>query len=129
MSKSTKKESKAILKKSKGKGMAQIPQREILEAMKELSNGAQKLLWYYYSRNDGWVFSDKNIANAILHSERQVKAFRLELIKHKYLLVQRGEVDVYFIGKKSVHEFEHPNLEEEDEAAHEPLVSKRIKGQ
>lgn len=117
---------KSILKKSKGKYMASIPQIEITEAMRELSNGAYKLLMYYYSRNDGWVFIDDNIANAINSSARQVKKFRKELIDTGYLLIQRGQVDVYFIGRLAVKQFVDSSYTEPEVMAKEPLISKGL---
>jgi len=113
---------KAILKKSKGKYMASIPQTEITEAMRELSNGAYKLLMYYYSRNDGWVFNDDNIATAINSSARQVKKFRKELIDSSYLLIQRGQVDVYFIGKLAVAQFLTSSYSEPEAVPKQPLL-------
>ena len=114
---------KAILKKSKGRYMAQIPQTEIIEAMSELSTGAYKLLMYYYSRNDGWVFVDDNIANAINSSPRQVKKFRKELIDRGYLLIQKGQVDVYFIGRLAVKQFVESTYTDDNDTPVEPLVT------
>ena len=105
--------------------MAKIPQAEILSMMTDLSSGAKDLLLYYYSRNDGWRFDDANIAKFINTSERQVKKFRRELINKEYLLVQRGEVDVYFIGKLAVEKFKE-EIEEINEinSPKKPLVTK-----
>jgi hypothetical protein len=119
---------KAILKKTETKFMARIPQQEIIGAMKELSSGAYKLLMYYYSRRDGWEFIDENIANAIGTSPRQVKKFRKELIDTKYLLIQKGSIDVYFIGKLSVEKFLSPTHDTTvDDETHEPLVTSTSK--
>ena len=115
---------KSVLKKSETKYMAKIPQAEIVEAMKDLSNGAYKLLMYYYSRRDGWRFIDANIADAIDSSERQVKKFRKELIDKQYLLVQRGQVDVYFIGKLAVDKFKNELYTDEETQPMEPVVSR-----
>ena len=117
---------KSILKKSKGRYMASIPQVEITEAMRELSNGAYKLLMYYYSRNDGWVFVDDNIATAIRSSSRQVKKFRKELVDHGYLLIQKGQVDVYFIGKLAVKQFVESSYLDEEVLPKEPLISRAV---
>lgn len=106
-----------------------IPQKELTEAMKELSNGAYKLLMYYYSRRDGWVFLDKNIANTIGTSERQLKKFRKELIDNHYLLIQRGSVDVYFVGQLAVLRFINDVHSEEEEEYQDPLVLKKGKGE
>jgi len=101
---------KAVLTKSKGKYMAQIPQAEITKGLKELSQGAFRLLTYYYSRRDGWVFNDENIATTLHTSVRMVKKYRKELIDNQYLLIQRGQVDVYFIGQVAVARFLNPDL-------------------
>lgn len=105
--------------------MAKIPQKEILAMMSDLSSGAKDLLLYYYSRNDGWRFNDTNIAKAINTSERQVKKFRRELLNKNYLLIQKGEVDVYFIGKLAVEKFKKDVPEDNyDEDIKEPLTTK-----
>lgn len=117
---------KAILKKSKGRYMASIPQVEITEAMRELTNGAYKLLMYYYSRNDGWVFVDENIAKAIDTSVRQIKKFRKELIDAGYLLIQKGQVDVYFIGRLAVNQFLSDDYEEDEATPKAPTIGKRL---
>ena len=116
---------KAVLKKSETKYMARIPQTELTSAMTELSIGAYKLLMYYYSKRDGWVFNDDNIAATIDTSVRQLKKFRKELIDKKYLLIQKGQVDVYFIGKLAVDKFIHETQMDLDiEEPTEPLITK-----
>ena len=118
---------KAVLTKSKGKYMAQIPQAEITKALKQLSQGAFRLLTYYYSRRDGWVFNDSNIADTLSTSVRMVKKYRKELLDSKYLLIQKGEVDVYFIGQKAVEKFLNPDLTElEDDDIMEPLLAGKV---
>jgi len=108
--------------------MTRIPQAEIAGMIKDLSNGAKDLLMYYYSRNDGWVFVEKNIAEYINTSERQLKKFRKELIDGGYLFIQRGEVDVYFIGKIAVTKFKGydglTEIHEEPSEPVQPLISK-----
>ena len=116
---------KSILKKSETKFMAKIPQLEIVEAMKELSNGAYKLLMYYYSRRDGWRFIDKNIASSIDSSERQIKKFRKELMDKGYLLIQKGQVDVYFIGRLAVRKFKEDIYQEEEAIEAEPVIGRK----
>lgn len=113
---------KCVIKKKETKYMARIPQAEISLAMQELSATAFKLLMYYYSKNDGWVFIDKNIAKAIGSSERMVKEYRKELIKHKYLLIQKGQVDVYFVGKGAVEQFEQNDYTELEESIMDPII-------
>jgi hypothetical protein len=117
-------QNKAILKKSRGHYMAQIPQAEITKALKELSQGAFRLLTYYYSRNDGWRFDDENIAKTLDTSVRMVKKYRKELIDEGYLLIQKGEVDVYFIGQLAVRQFvEGIPSDEYDILPTDPLVT------
>ena len=105
--------------------MARIPQKELTVAMTDLSGGAYRLLMYYYSKRDGWVFNDENIALTIDTSVRQVKKFRKELIDKEYLLIQIGEVNVYFIGKLAVDKFINEVTEEELEEPTEPLIEKK----
>ena len=116
---------KAVLKKSKGKYMAQIPQAEITKALGELSQGAYRLLTYYYSRQDGWVFNDDNIAKTMGTSVRMIKKYRKELIDKEYLLIQKGEVDVYFIGKNAVYQFINNITKNDDDDIMEPIVAGR----
>jgi phage pi2 protein 07 len=85
--------------------MTKIPQIEISLMLKKLSNGARDLLLYYYSRNDNWKFNNKNIAEFINTSERQVKKFRRELINKNFLLIQKGKIDVYIIGTLAVEKY------------------------
>ena len=119
---------KAIIKKKEAKYMARIPQAEIAISMKELSATAFKLLMYYYSRRDGWRFNDKYTAEAIDSSERMVKTYRKELITKKYLLVQKGEVDVYFVGTGAVAQFyEEVGEDVMDEVPSDPIIVKTNK--
>jgi len=117
---------KSIMKKKETKYMARIPQAEITTAMKDLSSTAFKLLMYYYSRNDGWEFKDTNIATAIDSTERMVKKHRKELIDTGYLLIQKGQVDVYFVGRGAVEQFYKEVGEDScDEDPTDPIISKR----
>jgi len=105
--------------------MSRMPQAEVTKGLKELSSGAFRLLTYYYSRNDGWVFDDDNIANTLGSSARQVKRYRKELVDEKYLLIHRGETDVYFIGQGAVDKFiKDSEYDPNDELPKDPLVSK-----
>lgn len=120
--------SKSILKKSKGYYNMTMPQKEAIEAMRKLSDGAYKLLVYYYSRNDGWRFSDEKISEAIGTSARQVKKFRKELVDNNYLLIQKGEVDVYFIGEIAVTQFKNDvYVDLDDNIAKDPIIQRRCK--
>lgn len=105
--------------------MSRIPQAEITKALKELSSGAYRLLTYYYSRNDGWIFNDKNIADTLGSSERQVKRYRKELIDEGYLLIHKGQTDVYFIGQGAVKKFlGNDDYDPNDEEPKDPLITK-----
>ena len=100
-----------------------LPVKEMFSAMKELSNGAYRLLTYYYSRRDGWTFIDENIAKAIDSTVRQVKKYRKELIDTKYLLIQKGSLDVYFVGKLTVYKYLNDIVDIDDEPM-EPIITK-----
>ena len=86
-----------------------IPSNELLVAMKDLSTGAYKLLMYYYSKRTGWQYNDDEIASVIDVTPRRVKELRKELIDMKYLLIVRGTVDLYFVGRKAVTDWENPD--------------------
>lgn len=116
---------KAILKKTETKYMARIPQREIVSAMSDLSSNSYKLLMYYYSRRDGWEFVEENMASVIGTSVRQLKKARKELIDKGYLLIQKGSVDVYFVGQGAVTKFLSCVVEEEGIEVMEPTISKK----
>ena len=99
---------KTLLMKSKGRFMAHIPAGELLTGIKDLSKGAYQLLMYYYTKGDGWEFEDKEMSESIDTSPRMVKQYRRELIDKKYLMIMKGSVDVYFIGRQAVLDFEEP---------------------
>lgn len=86
-----------------------IPSNELLVAMKDLSTGAYKLLMYYYSKKTGWQYDDNEIASTIDVTVRRVKELRKELIEMKYLLIVKGTVDLYFVGRKAVADWENPD--------------------
>lgn len=88
---------------------ATIPSDELITAMTDLSSGAYKLLIYYYSRRTGWNFDDAEIAKTIGVAERRVRELRKELTERKYLLILKGAIDNYFIGRKAVQEWENPD--------------------
>ena len=89
------------------------PTYEVLDAMKELSSGAFKLLMYYYSRSTGWSFEDEDIAESLDVTVRVFKTLRKELVDKEYLLINKGETNVYFVGKRAVKEWKYPADEEE----------------
>ena len=107
-----------IFKQMKGKNMAQIPQKELIESISELSKGELNLLLYYYTLNDGWVFNDKSTMKIIgAKNVRNVADYRRGLILKGYLLIQRGETDIFFIGKGAVSRFKKNIIEKEEEVS------------
>ena len=57
-----------------------------------------------------------------------VKTYRKELITKKYLLVQKGEVDVYFVGTGAVAQFyEEVGEDVMDEVPSDPIIVKTNK--
>ena len=91
-----------------------IPTYEALDAMKDLSSGAFKLLIYYYSRSSGWDFNDTDIANTLGVTTKRLLELRKELVDKEYLLISKGtHIDNYFVGKKAVREWKYPADEEE----------------
>ena len=96
-----------LMKHSKGKMMTHLPQDEAISAMRELSQGAYKLLVYHYSKLDGWIFNDKTIAEDInIPNERAVKKYRRELISKEYLAIRGKNPEVYLVGRQAVRDFE-----------------------
>jgi len=85
--------------------MTKIPQDEAITAIKDLTPKAYQLLIYYYSKNDGWNFEDKEIADTLDTTERMIKKYRKELIDKEYLWIMKGELSVYFVGRKAVYDF------------------------
>ena len=86
-----------------------IPTYEALDAMKDLSSGAFKLLIYYYSKSTGWEFVDSEIATAIGVSEKRLKELKHELKTKGYLLILKGvDIDNYFIGRTAVNNWLNP---------------------
>ncbi len=88
------------------KFMTRIPNTDLHNAYGDLSPNAFKLLTYYYSKGDGWEFKDKEIAqNFKIKNVRTIAKARKELIDKEYLLIYKGTVDNYFVGRKKVSEF------------------------
>ena len=102
--------------------MAQIPQEEIKSMIKDLTPGARNLLLYIYSLSDGWRWKDENVAKALSTTVRQLKTYKRELIKKEYLLIQHGDVDVYFVGKLAVAKFNADEAKEDKVDPTEPKV-------
>ena len=89
-----------------------IPTSEIINAMKDLSTGAYKLLMYYYARKAGWAYDEGEMASTIGVTVRRVQALKRELTEKKYLLVLKGTaVDNVFVGRKAVSDWENPDEE------------------
>ena len=102
------KKKKSIVKKSVVDQMAmtRIPNSDLFEGYRELTSNAFKLLTYYYSKGDGWVFDPKVIAEALgLSSTRTVQTLTKELQTRGYLYCPKGDLDVYIVGKKQVQEY------------------------
>ena len=87
-----------------------IPTDEAITAMKDLSSGAYKLLIYYYSKSTGWSFNDQDIADTLGVSIRRLKELHKELKDKGYLLILKGEVNNYFVGRKAVLQWTDPDL-------------------
>ncbi len=96
---------KTINTKSQSKHTAKIPVDEIIEAQKVLSGKAYVLLTYYYSKGNYWNWQDKKITEELGWTERQIKDYRNELIKNKYLLIFKANIINVFIGKDAVMNF------------------------
>lgn len=85
------------------------PTYEVLDAMKELSSNAFKLLIYYYSKSTGWKFTDVDIANTLDVTAKTVGILRKELIDKGYLYILKNKhTDTYFVGKRAVKEWKYP---------------------
>ena len=87
---------------------AVIPANEILTAIQDLSSNAFKLLTYYYTRNNGWEFKDSETAKSLGVNTRTLASLRNELINKDYLLIVKGKIDNYFVGRKQVMDFKAP---------------------
>ena len=86
--------------------MTRIPNTDLESGYKDLSRNAFKLLTYYFSKGDGWKFSDNEIAETLrVKNTRTIAKARKELITKEYLLIYKGTVDNYFVGKKKVFDF------------------------
>jgi len=107
--------------------MAQIPQAEIKLMITELTPGARNLLLYIYSLSDGWEWREEAVASAIATTVRQLKTYKKELIDKQYLFIQKGPIDVYFVGKQAVKRFKTKEQEEEEVEATKPKFFKKNK--
>ena len=99
----------SIVKKSyEQNNMTYIHNLDLEYAYSELKTNAFKLLVYFYSKGDGWVFNKEVIARLLDIEIRTVQDRIKELESKGYLLQQRGkkgEISVYLVGKKLVGEY------------------------
>ncbi|PLX70321.1 MAG: hypothetical protein C0602_05790 [Denitrovibrio sp.] len=93
---------KAVVTHSNHKFKCKISNTEALEAMGILKPNAFKLLIYYYTRSTNWEFNDAEIAEKLNIKPSTVPILRNELIKAGYLLIKKGKIHNYFIGKKAI---------------------------
>ena len=97
-----------LLEHSRSKYMTSIPQDEALLAIKDLTPKAYQLLIYYYSKQSGWNFDEKEMAETVdIPNTRALKKYRKELIDKEYLFITGSNPTVYFIGRKAVWEFKY----------------------
>ena len=85
--------------------MTEIPNSDLTDGYRELSSNAFKVLTYFYSKGDGWVFDNKFIAHALDLKTRTISDLIRELEIKGYLLQQKGNINVYIVGKLRVHEY------------------------
>ena len=85
--------------------MTRIPNTDLADGYRELSDNAFKLLTYYYSKGDGWVFDIDEMARGFDLSKRAVMNRIKELKDKGFLLHSKGDIDVYIVGKKQVREY------------------------
>ncbi len=90
-----------------------IPTDEAITAMGDLSSGAYKLLIYYYSKSTGWHFKDEEIATTVGVAIDTLRKLHKELKDKKYLLIEKGPITNYFVGRKAVLQWTDPDLFEE----------------
>jgi len=94
--------------------MAYIPADELITAQHDLSNGAYKLLMYYYSKGDKWEWKDKEMSEELGISPRSLKDFRNELVSMEYLYIVKGPITHVFIGRQAVTGWKAPEAFDED---------------
>ena len=114
------KEKRSIVMHSQHPYRCRIPTNEAIDAMKDLSSGAFKLLIYYYSKSTGWNFNDEEIASTLGISVRRLGELKKELTDKDYLLVENGRnIDNYFIGRQAVRQWKDPDTAETPEVSNE----------
>ena len=107
---------RSIVMHSSNPYRCRIPTHEALDAMKDLTSGAFKLLIYYYSKSTGWEFVDTEIAEALSVTPKRLRELKKELVDKDYLLVARGaDIDNYFIGRQAVRNWKDPAESTEEE--------------
>ena len=82
--------------------MTRIPTSDLTTGFLDLKPNALKLLMYYYSKGDGWVFKNDVIAIDLNLKISTVRTLTRELISKGYLLIVKGKVINYFVGRKEV---------------------------
>ena len=85
--------------------MTRIPNSDLTDGYRELSDNAFKLLTYFYSKGDGWNFDIDEMARVFDLSKRAVMNRIKELKDKGFLLHSKGNIDVYIVGKKLVGEY------------------------
>ena len=101
---------KDLIMHSVAQHTCRIPVDEAISAMSDLSSGAYKLLIYYYSKSTGWNFNDNAIADSIGVTARRLQELHKELKDKKYLLIVKGKINNYFVGRKAVMQWTDPDL-------------------
>jgi len=93
-----------VIKKSvvENMKMTRIPTSDLADGYLELRPNAIKLLTYFYSKGDGWEFKNDVIASHLGVKISTVRTLISELVSKGYLLVVKGKVINYFVGKKEV---------------------------
>jgi hypothetical protein len=97
----------SIIKKSvvDQMSMTRIPNSDLAAGYLELGPNAFKLMMYFYSKGDGWVFDIAHMEKVFNLSNRSVKEKIKELEDRGFLLHFKGDIDVYIVGKKLVQEY------------------------
>lgn len=85
--------------------MTRIPNSDLAAGYLELSDTAFKLLIYFYSKGDGWVFDIAVMERIFDLTNRTVKERIKELKDKGFLLHSKGDIDVYIVGKKLVGDY------------------------
>ena len=85
--------------------MTRIPNADLYDGYRDLSPNAFKLLTFFYSKGDGWVFDIAQMEQVFNLSNRAVKERIKELKDKGFLFHSKGDIDVYIVGKKLVQDY------------------------